>query len=97
MKFLIDGIQFFIPSILIEKRIVKGWEGWSDSFDMILEHRFFLSFFHDEVDVTWVYEIIDHLYRVELDIDKFILEGKVVIDAKWNECIDELKGIKDAT
>lgn len=97
MKFLIEGVQFFIPSILTEDKIVKGWKGLSDSFDQILDHPFFLSFCHDEVAITWVYEIIDHLYKVELDMNKFILEGKEVTDAKWTNCIDELKGIRDAT
>lgn len=74
MRFLIDGIQFFIPSILTKEEAVKGWEGWCDSFDKILEHPSFFSFCNDEMDITRVYEIIDNIYKVELDLNKFVFE-----------------------
>lgn len=85
MKFLVEGIQFFIPFILADDRIVKVWEEWSDSFNTILEHPSFLSYCHDEYDVTQVYRIIDDMYKVESDMNKFILEGKAITDAKWTK------------
>lgn len=97
VNFLVEGVQWLIPPILTEEKTVKGWEGWSDSFDRILEHPLFLSFHHDETDVTWVYDIIDDMYKVEADMNKFVLEGRAITDAKWNKSIEELKGIESAT
>lgn len=97
VKFLIEGVRWLIPPIVIEEKIVKGWEGWSSSFDKILEHPLFLSFYNDEVDVTRVYDVIDDMYRVQSDLNNFFLEGKAITDAKWNKAVEELRGIENAT
>lgn len=96
MKLLIDGVELFIPPILNKDKIVKEWQGWADSFDKNLDHPKFLAFCQDEKVVANVYGIIDILYKIDLDMKRFILESKAIIEAKWAKCVDELKGIKDS-
>jgi hypothetical protein len=96
-KFVIDGIPSFFASILSSDGAVNDWDNWSQSFDIILRHPKFVSFCNKENDISTVYELMDELYKVETDLNKFITEGRAITDAKWQKCIDEFQGVKAAT
>lgn len=96
VKLITQGIPLFIPSVLNENNIVKDQQNQDESFDQILDHPTFLAFFHEETTITNFYAFINHFQQTELDIDRYILESKVVTDAKWEKGIDELNGINGA-
>lgn len=97
MRWITDAVELLIPSILNEDKTVKEWQAWVDSFGQILKHPKFLTFCNEETSIANVYEIIDNLYKIELDMSKFISESKAVKDAKWTKSIHELNVIRDAT
>ena len=41
--------------------------------------------------------MIDILYKIELDMNKTIVEVKAIIDTKWNKCLDELNIVRNDT
>lgn len=96
MKLVTEGVNHFYSLILAVDGTTKECQDWSDSFDTILTHPKFISFCNKESEVTHVYKLIDELYKIELDMNKFVLERKVITDAKWTKCIDELNNIKGA-
>ena len=56
-----------------------------------------MAYTHNEMDVSIVYDIIDMLFRIELNMKKSVGYSKAIIDAKWKKCIEELNTIKDDT
>ena len=76
---------------------MKDWVAWSNSFDKILDHPRFVAYKNNETDVLIVYDIIDMLFRIELNMNNSIGDSKAITDAKWNKCLEELNTIKDAT
>lgn len=97
VKFVADGIPLFFSSILLHDGAVCDWDSWSQSFDIILKHPKFVSFCNNSVEVSAVYELIDELYKVEIDLNKFFTECRAITDAKWKKCIDEFQGVKATT
>jgi hypothetical protein len=96
IKFVVDGFLLFFSSILTPDKIVKDWDNWAESFDVILKHPKFVSFCNDDAEVSTVYELIDELYKVETDLNKFVAECKAITDAKWQKSVDEFKGVRTA-
>ena len=97
MKSITKGVVNYIPPILEEGGALKDWVAWSESFDKILDHPRFLAYTNNEIDVSTIYNIIDMLFRIELNMNKLVGDSRAITDAKWNKCIKELTAIKDAT
>jgi hypothetical protein len=97
IKFVVDGIHFFFSSILNSDGTVKDWDSWAQTFDVILSHPKFVSFCNNDAEVSAVYELVDELYKLETDLNKFVAECKAITDAKWTKNVDEFKGVKTAT
>jgi hypothetical protein len=97
VKFVADGIPLFFSSIVLSDGAVSDWDSWAQSFDIILKHPKFVSFCNKESEISTVYELMDELYKVETDLNKFVTEGRAITDAKWQKCIDELQGVRTAT
>ena len=57
----------------------------------------FIAYTNNETDVSTVYDIIDMLFRIEINMNKSVGDSKVITDAKWNKCLEELNTIKEAT
>ena len=97
MKQMSEGVVNYISPILEEGGALKDWVAWSDSFDKILDHPRFIAYTNNETDVSTVYDIIDMLFRIEINMNKSVGDSKAITDAKWNKCLEELNTIKDAT
>ena len=97
MKQMSEGVINYIPPILEEGGALKDWLARSDSFDKILDHPRFIAYTNNETDVSTVYDIIDMLFRIEININKSVRDSKAIIDAKWNKCLEELNTVKEAT
>ena len=97
MKSIVEGVVNYIPPILDEGGALGDQVAWLDSFDKILDHPKFWAYTHDETNVSTVYDIIEMLFIIELNMNKSVGDSKAIIDAKWNKCIEELNTIKDAT
>ena len=70
---------------------------WFDSFDKILDHPRFMAYINNEADVSTIYDIIDMLFKIEINMNKFVGDSKAITDAKCNKCLEELNTIKEAT
>ena len=97
IKQISEGVVNYIPPILDEGGALKDWVAWSDSFDKILDHPRFIAYTINKTDVSTVYDIIDMLFRIELNMNKSVGDSKRITNAKWNKCLEELNTIKDAT
>lgn len=39
--------------------------------------------------------MVDSLFKEELDLDKFIVEEKAVVNARWTKAIQDFQGVKE--
>ena len=62
-----------MPTILESDGIVKDLVEWSTSFDSILNHPRFLAYYNDEAGLAVVYDLIDMLCRIEIEMPKVML------------------------
>ena len=83
-----------IPSILDTTNVVKDWQEWSTSFDDILTRGSTSAIFEDTSDSPF-HSLIDSLFKAEISLNKFIVESKEIMDARWSEAIQDLQGAKD--
>ena len=97
IKQMSEGVVNYIPPIFEEDGTLKDWVAWSNSFDKILDHPRFIAYTNNETDVSTVYDIIDMLFRIEINMNKSVGDSKAITDAKWNKCVEELNMIKEAT
>ena len=91
---MLDGIEPCIPSILDTTNVVKDWQEWSTSFDEILTWESTSAIFEDTSDSPF-HSLIDSLFRVEINLNKFIVESKAIMDARWTKATQDLQGVKD--
>ena len=56
-----------------------------------------MAYTNNETDVSTIFDIVDMLFRIELNMNSSVGDSKEINDAKWNKCLEELKMIKDAT
>ena len=61
---------------------IKNWQEWSASFDNILTQCATLLVFEYMFDAPFN-TLIDSLFKVEINLNKFIVESKEIMDAKW--------------
>jgi hypothetical protein len=94
LKTLSDGIEPCIPTILDTADVVKDWHGWSTSFDDILTRESTSAIFEDTSDSPF-HSLIDSLFKAEINLNKFIIESKTVMDARWNKAVQDLQTAKD--
>lgn len=76
MKKISMGIPNFIPIILDANGVIKELQEWSSSFEDILRHPWFVAYCNNETDVTTIYDMIEFLFRIELDMSKVTGELK---------------------
>lgn len=70
MKIIAIGTPNFVPTILEREGKLKDWVEWTYSFENILYHPRFLSFCNNEASPTIVYDMVDMLYKIEVEISK---------------------------
>lgn len=97
MKTISMGILNFIPNILDVNGFIKEWQEWSSSFEHILRHLRFVSYYNNEIDVIFVYDMVDFLFRIESNMRKVTGELKAITNIEWKKGIYELDTIRDAT
>ena len=56
-----------------------------------------MAYTNNETNVSTIYDIIDMLFRIEINMKKSVGDSKAITDAKWNKCLEELNTMKDAT
>ena len=74
--------------------VVKNWQEWSTSFDDILTRGSTLTIFEDTSDSSF-HTLIDSLFKAEISLNKFIVESKEIMDARWIKAVQDLQGAKD--
>jgi len=94
LKTLSDGIEPCIPTILDTADVVKDWHRWSISFDDILTRGSTSAIFEDTSDSPF-HSLIDSLFKEEINLNKFIIESKTVMDARWIKDVQDLQTAKD--
>ena len=52
-----------------------------------------MSIFDDVSDIPYN-KLIDSLFKVGIDLNKFIAESKAVMDARWTKATQELQEVK---
>ena len=60
---------------------MKDWKYWSISFDNALTQEIIVSIFEDVSDIPYN-KLIGSLFNPKIDLNKFIVETKIVMDAK---------------
>ena len=94
LRTLLDGIKPCIPSVLGDANVVKNWQDWSTSFDDILTRGSRLTIFEDTSDSSF-HTLIDTLFKAEISLNKFIIESRAIVDARWNKVVQDLQVAKD--
>ena len=56
-----------------------------------------MAYYNGEANIVVVYDLIDMLYKPELEMGKIIIEVKAITYVKYNKWVVELNGIIDAT
>lgn len=97
MKIIIVGTPNFIPTILDGEGKIEDWFEWSSSFGNIPYHLKFLSYCNNEVSATSVYDMVDILYKLEVEMSKVATEVKAIIDAKWTKSLEDMDIIINVT
>ena len=52
------------------------------------------SIFQGDIDECVFNELIDTLFKIETEMNRFTTEGKVITDARWHKSVGELTSIK---
>lgn len=52
------------------------------------------SIFEGDTNNFTCNELIDTLYKIETEMNRFIIEGRVIIDARWKKFFGELTSMK---
>ena len=94
MKLLIDGFYSLILYILDLNNQINYWGEWSNSFDHIKDLPQVASIFEGDTDEISFHELIDTLFKIENDMNRFVIEGKATTDARWHKSIGELVMVK---
>ena len=83
MKVLTNCFYSLILSIINSGDKIKDFNEWSSSFDHIIDFPQVVSIFQDGIDECLFNELIDTLFKVETERNRFTIEGRVITDAKW--------------
>ena len=83
MKILTNGFHSLILSVLDSDGKVKDLNEWSNSFDHIVDLPQVVSIFQDDIDECLSNELVDTLFKIETNLNRFTIEGKVITDARW--------------
>lgn len=52
-----------------------------------------MEIFEDTSDVPYN-KLIDSLFKKEIDLNKFFVESKSIVDARWNKATQDLEEVK---
>ena len=52
-----------------------------------------ISIFEDESDIPFN-NLIDSLFKVEIDLNKFLIESKAITNARWNKVVRDLDEVR---
>lgn len=73
-----------MPKILNEDGTLMEYASWSELF----KHQTTLGpqiiYVYDKLDITFLNGVIDALIGIQVDMDTFVKEARVVIDARYN-------------
>ena len=94
LKFLTDGIEPCIPSITDATNSLRDWQDWSTSFEDILTREAKVAVLEDTFVLPF-HTLIDSLFKVEIDLNKFVVEAKAVMNTKWTKATQDFQAVKE--
>ena len=94
MKTLPNGFHSLIVSILDSDGKVKNLNEWSDSFDHIVNLPQVASIFQNDIDDFIFNDLVDTLFKIETDLNRFATKGKVINNSRWQKSVNELTTTK---
>lgn len=94
LKVLSDGVEPCIPSITDATNNLRDWQEWSTSFYVILTQETAVVVFYDTSNSPF-HALIDSLFKVEINLNKIVVEEKAVMNAKWTKAIQDFQGVKE--
>ena len=95
MKVLANGSHFLMHSIIDSDGKMKDLSEWSSSFDHVIDFPLVASIFQDDIDECVINDLTNTLFKFENELNRFIIEGKVIIDARWQKFVSELTTVKE--
>ena len=90
MNILTNGFHSLILYVLDSGGKVKDLNEWSNSFDHIVDLPQVASIFQDDIDEFVFNELVDTLFKIETELNRFTTEGKVITDVRWKNLVNEL-------
>ena len=62
---------------------MKDWKEWSNYFDNIVKLPTVAPIFKGEIDEVAFNELIDSLFKIANDMNKFVENSRAITDARW--------------
>ena len=97
MKNIANGTPDFIQKIIDDENNLREQQKWFDSFDNISRHERLIAYYNGETDIVTIFDIIDIIYTIEVDINKTVAKVRAIKYEKWKKCFNELNIVKEAT
>ena len=94
MKVLTNGFYSLILFVLDFDNQIKDLNESSSSFDHIIDLPQVASIFEGDIDEFSFNELIDTLFKIETEMNRFITKGKVITDTRWQDFFGELATTK---
>ena len=94
LKVLSDGIEPCVPSLINATNNLRDWQEWSTSFDDILTWETTLAILED-IYVFPFHTLIYSLFKEEIDLNKFFVEAKSVMNARWTKAMQDFQVVKE--
>ena len=82
MKTITKYTTSFMPKIIDNEGNLKEWKERCTSFEDILRHERFVAYYNDDTNETTIYDMIDILYKIEMDMNKKYEKVKAITDLK---------------
>lgn len=94
LKFLSDGIEPCVPSVIDAINNLRDWQEWSTSFDDILTWETIVAILED-TSIFPFHTLIDSLFKAEIDLNKFFVEAKAIMNARWTKTMQDFQVVKE--
>lgn len=65
--------------------------------NQILDASKVASYFVSDADFSTFYEVVDDLYKQEINMNKFFTESWAITDAKWKKYLEDLDIVRETT
>lgn len=73
---------------------MKDWQEWSTSFIHILTLEKFITIFYRDLDEVSFHDLIDSLFKTEVDIKKVVVQSRAIMDVRSNKFVDDIDAVR---